>query len=469
MATSVTFNGSSFTVPAVGDRRWGQNVTNLLISLAGNALAKSGGNFTLTADVNFGANFGVSSKYFKSITSNIAQSGIIRLANNEGIGFRNAANSADIIFKVNASDVLEFNGSPLASTGSVTALEARVTTAEGEIDALQAADVTLQTNINNKLTRSSPLDNFKTLVDAPVSGFIAENAVGLFAHRTITAGSTKLSVSDGAGVAGNPTLDVVEANLTLDNLGGNLATAKVVTPVTTKGDIWVYSTTDDRLAVGANGTVLTADSAQATGLTWSTPLTNPMSAVGDLIIGGTSGAATRLAPNTTTTRKFLTQTGTGAAGQAQVWTDIAGTVPGQAAATVIAAGYIGEVVRATKDRTVASGMATGTTYNIAAGIPLTPGVWLVSAGLCAKGSATSFRADVALTSTSATNPSGSLLGQTYFFDSTIYNLGTMDASKIIPGYVIYVSSTTTWYAIMTPTFSGGDANNYGHIQAVRIA
>jgi hypothetical protein len=42
-------------------------------------------------------------------------------------------------------------------------------------------------------------------------------------------------------------------------------------PLTTKGDLYTYSTTDARLAVGANGTTLVADSAEATGLKWATP------------------------------------------------------------------------------------------------------------------------------------------------------------------------------------------------------
>jgi hypothetical protein len=41
--------------------------------------------------------------------------------------------------------------------------------------------------------------------------------------------------------------------------------------LTTKGDVWGYSTTNARIPVGTNGQVLTADSAQALGVKWATP------------------------------------------------------------------------------------------------------------------------------------------------------------------------------------------------------
>jgi len=40
-------------------------------------------------------------------------------------------------------------------------------------------------------------------------------------------------------------------------------------PLTTKGDIFTYSTMDARLPVGTNGYILIADSSQATGLIWN--------------------------------------------------------------------------------------------------------------------------------------------------------------------------------------------------------
>lgn len=45
----------------------------------------------------------------------------------------------------------------------------------------------------------------------------------------------------------------------------------VTSPLTTKGDVYTFDTVNQRLAVGTNGQVLTADSAEATGLKWATP------------------------------------------------------------------------------------------------------------------------------------------------------------------------------------------------------
>ena len=58
---------------------------------------------------------------------------------------------------------------------------------------------------------------------------------------------------------------------------------------------------------------------------WSTPagtggaLSNPMSAPGDTLYGGTAGSPQRLAGNTSTAKKFLAQTGTGTAAGAPEW------------------------------------------------------------------------------------------------------------------------------------------------------
>jgi len=60
----------------------------------------------------------------------------------------------------------------------------------------------------------------------------------------------------------------------------------------------------------------------------SNSFANPMTAVGDIIYGTTSGTATNLAGNTTSTKKFLRQTGTGIISAAPAWdTLVDGDIP----------------------------------------------------------------------------------------------------------------------------------------------
>lgn len=54
-------------------------------------------------------------------------------------------------------------------------------------------------------------------------------------------------------------------------LASQAAAIAYTSPLTTKGDLYVYSNAPTRLGVGTNGQVLTADSTQATGVRWATP------------------------------------------------------------------------------------------------------------------------------------------------------------------------------------------------------
>lgn len=82
----------------------------------------------------------------------------------------------------------------------------------------------------------------------------------------------KLKIGDGA-----------TAWTSLSYIGGGGASS----PLTTKGDLWGFDTANDRIPVGTDGEVLTADSTAALGVSWQTApahfslLTNP--AVPDLI------------------------------------------------------------------------------------------------------------------------------------------------------------------------------------------
>jgi len=130
------------------------------------------------------------------------------------------------------------------------------------------------------------------LVAADAGGTVAMNAAG---STTITvntglfaAGDTVFIQNLGAGActvtAGTATVATAGSLILPQNDAGILyftATgtaifydyiqAGAVSPLTTKGDVYGFSTSDARIPVGANDTVLTADSTQALGLKWAAP------------------------------------------------------------------------------------------------------------------------------------------------------------------------------------------------------
>ena len=81
--TTVTFNGAAYRVPAYGDSGWAQgqgNLSSYLITIASGCLQTTGGSFSLSADVDFGATYGLKTAYIKTETASPATVGLVRLA-----------------------------------------------------------------------------------------------------------------------------------------------------------------------------------------------------------------------------------------------------------------------------------------------------------------------------------------------------------------------------------------------------
>jgi hypothetical protein len=136
--------------------------------------------------------------------------------------------------------------------------------------------------------RGNPGDSFVRLSELIAAG-IVNYAGGVISANKITNGSasTVIYVEDsisGTGAVASPLMlvgDTASPGASMfygTNSGGTRGwySSPVVPtfPLTTKGDIYGYSTAGARVPVGADATILTADSTQTTGVKWSAPASN---------------------------------------------------------------------------------------------------------------------------------------------------------------------------------------------------
>lgn len=105
-------------------------------------------------------------------------------------------------------------------------------------------------------------------------------------------------------------------------------------PLTAKGDIYTRtSTVDTALAVGADGTILSADASTSTGLRWVTPgssgtVTNSGTLTSNaVIIGQGTTVVAAITADTAATGHFLASTATSPAFRQVLTSDVVGTIP----------------------------------------------------------------------------------------------------------------------------------------------
>lgn len=149
--------------------------------------------------------------------------------------------------------------------------------------------------VRNKINViESSLVNLST---ATGTGFPANDGSGNWTYRIVKGTTGNIDVTTGDG-SGDPTVDLptivgltpgayTNVNITVDTKGRVVAAANGgsgSSPLTTKGDIYTFSTANARLPVGADTYILVADSTQPTGLKWAAPSagSSPVTTKGDL-------------------------------------------------------------------------------------------------------------------------------------------------------------------------------------------
>jgi hypothetical protein len=247
-------------------------------------------------------NTGTVSPSFSSSTANTASTGVFRLANNEAIRWRNAANSANLALAVNTSNQLQYAG---------TAIFSQI------IDSGATASTVPYFDTNSQLTSSAVTPTELGYVSGVTSAIQTQlNAKGVGTVTSVAASVPSIFSISGSPITSSGTLAMTYSGTALPLLnGGTGQTTKApafdaLSPMTTGGDL-IYggaSGTGTRLANGSAGQVL-----QSNGTTlapsWVAAGTGTVTSVG-LSVPATSIFGTSGTPVTTSGTLGLTTTGT---------------------------------------------------------------------------------------------------------------------------------------------------------------
>ena len=324
MSVSVTVAGSSYTIPQVGEVTWGANVTAWIQAISSATLQTSGGSFVLTGDLSFGTNFGLISKYFTSLTANAASTGVLRLANSDGIGWRNSGNSADFLLKPDADGILQYNGIDLVNLSAAqTLLNKTIAAGSNTITGLANANLSGSAGITNanlaamaagtvkaNVTGGSAVPTDVALVAAPTAStamFRDSNAnvavngiIEGFATIATAAGTTTLTVASAMNqqFTGSTTQTVVLPDATTLRLGQQFFVANRSTGTVTvnaNGGGLVQSLTTNVAAMLTCTSIGSAAGAWDVSLIANSVLANPMTTKGDVISNAGGGSPARVA------------------------------------------------------------------------------------------------------------------------------------------------------------------------------
>jgi hypothetical protein len=356
MSINLTVNGSSYAFPTPGENPgWGSQVTAWAQAISQSTLQKSGGSFTLTGEVDLGASYGIKLAVLKSRTTGAAQSGLIRLAKTDTIAFRNALGTGDLALGVGSADTVPaYAGKDLVNVDAAQTLTGK--TISGSTSTLSdipwASVVKTGSNLTDLTTKShTALSDIGTNTHAQIDSYITNQpaATQVLENKTLEATCALVDTTDntktlkwdlaaqstGVDITLTTSAETADRVLTLPVLGGpqtlvleglaQTLTSKTLTSPSIGTDAKFTNeaiakfyeasgtgtnfigikapaaVTADKTFIlpdgdGSNGQLLGTNGSLQLG--WVSPLTNPMDAAGEMIVGGAAGAASALSAGT---------------------------------------------------------------------------------------------------------------------------------------------------------------------------
>lgn len=418
MAQNTTLNGVTYSIPEPGDTGWGAQLTAFLLAIAPAVLQKTGGLFTLTSDIDFGTSFGLKSLYFSTRNNNPATTGIVRLANTDTISFRNFANNGNLSLSVNASNQLLFNG---------TAVIPPLTNAH--IFVGNVSNVATDVAVSGDLTLLNTGD-FQIAAGAIVNADI--NAAAAIAYSKLALTNTIVNADINASAA-----------IAFSKLAALAASRVVVTDGS-----GIISTVAD----GTNGQVLTTNGSG----TYSFQTVN----------AGANTALSNLASVAINTSLISDTNNTDDLGSSAIkWRKLyAVGIVGNAAATGVATGDIGEYITANGSAAFPASNVTGDV----ASISLTAGDWDIAASmLVTPGSSdTLYRIGISTIAGNSFSGGGLADGLNTF---KVPGAATgSNQSLYVPRYRVQPTVTTTYYFKYNATYGGTAPGQNGYFSARRM-
>jgi hypothetical protein len=369
------------------------------------------------------------------------------------------------------------NNTVLGNTSGVSA----VPTAQGLGTVTELTSAVLTLSGWSSATVGSPTITVKQATSAQ-SGYLTSTDWNTFNNKQAAlsisnlteATSAVLTITGGTGsvIGSGTTIQVKQASTSvsgfLSSTDWNTFNGKQAGPltgdITTSGAVSTLATVNSNVGSFTNASItVNAKGLVTAASTGGAGLTNPMTTLGDIIVGGASGVPTRQGIGTTGQV-------VGVSGGVPAYLSVIGPTTGMAIVGTntnnsAASGQVGEYVESVV--TTFTNFPTSLAYGDLTSISLTAGDWDVTACYDSQNnSAVVTYVEIGISTTTGNSTTGLQFGSNRFEDSG--PIAASDRSMMVPAFRVSLASTTTVYLKFMSSYTTATPQARGRISARRM-